>query len=149
MTIEAQKLNTLPAKEFVLKRITQPNPIQETAGVLMEFGQFPFAVTLERPWINNEPNISCIPVGIYKCRPVFWKKHGFWTWQVMEVKGRTDIYVHGGSTKEHTLGCILVAESFIQLNNKPAIQDVHGFKEFLHLADPQKEDGIQLIIQWV
>ena len=62
--------------------------------------------TLERPWLDNAPNISCIPDGDYE---VHRDKHGRHTWfRVLDVKGRTAIEIHEGYKVEHSQGCILL-----------------------------------------
>ena len=43
---------------MILKRIALTE--RGTFGVLLDNG-VPFAVTLEREWMNNEPSVSCIP----------------------------------------------------------------------------------------
>ena len=35
---------------------------------IMVINEQPFCVTLERPWLNNEPMASCIPEGLYDCK---------------------------------------------------------------------------------
>ncbi len=38
-----------------------------TRGVLLVAGQVYY--TTERPWLDNEPNVSCVPVGSYRLEP--------------------------------------------------------------------------------
>lgn len=65
-------------------------------------------ITLERPWLDNIPNISCIPAGIYKFRR---DKHGRHKWFRLEhVEGRTDIEIHEGKSPADSLGCILMSK---------------------------------------
>ena len=63
--------------------------------------------TLERPWLNNQTSISCIPAGHYKFTR---DTHGRFQWfRVLDVPGRTNIEFHTGSKPEHSEGCILVS----------------------------------------
>lgn len=63
-------------------------------------------VTLERPWLNNQVSISCIPEGRYL---VHRDKNGrFQYYRLESVNGRTDIEFHGGVIPTHSEGCILV-----------------------------------------
>jgi hypothetical protein len=63
-------------------------------------------VTLERPWLNNQVSVSCIPEGVYKVKR---DKTGRFQWYRLEsVVGRTNIEIHGGVLPEHSEGCILV-----------------------------------------
>ena len=63
--------------------------------------------TLERPWLNNQTSISCIPAGNYKFTR---DTHGRFQWfRVLDVPDRTNIEFHTGSKPEHSEGCILVS----------------------------------------
>ena len=63
--------------------------------------------TLERPWLDNKPNVSCIPAGIYKFRR---DTHGRFQWfRVLDVPGRTHIELHEGTKPSHSEGCILMS----------------------------------------
>lgn len=108
-----------------------------TFGVLIDsISCEPFAVTLEPPWLNNQVNLSCIPDDRYLCQRVNSPKFGN-TFQVTQVKNRTNIVFHKGNIDDDTRGCILVGEQFERLNNKPAVlASKKGFNEFLsRLAD--------------
>lgn len=79
-------------------------------GILRIDGVFT-CLTLERPWQNNEKDVSCIPLGIYNCRRVKNRTtHGGMeipvTYEV-EVLGRTGILFHVGNSLKDTRGCIL------------------------------------------
>ncbi|MGA9851831.1 MAG: DUF5675 family protein [Gammaproteobacteria bacterium] len=36
--------------------------------------------TMELPWADNEPDQSCVPVGVYVLMPYYSPRHGRWTW---------------------------------------------------------------------
>lgn len=93
---------------LTLKRIAATD--DGTFGVLLSDGR-PFAVTLERPWLDNRRGESCIPTGDYTCLRVHSPKFGY-TWMVQDVVGRSDILFHAGNTWADSHGCILVAEKF-------------------------------------
>ena len=62
--------------------------------------------TLERPWLDNQVGISCIPEGTYE---VHRDRHGRHTWfKVIDVKGRTFIEIHEGYKVSHSAGCLLL-----------------------------------------
>jgi hypothetical protein len=63
--------------------------------------------TYELPWRDNERNISCIPSGIYDCRIRYSSTKGR-SFEVLNVKDRSDILIHVGNTHVDTEGCILV-----------------------------------------
>lgn len=73
--------------------------------------------TLELPWRDNKPFISCIPQGIYNCKRYSSSKYPK-AWQICNVPDRDRILIHAGnfasvvnlqrSYKSDTEGCILV-----------------------------------------
>lgn len=79
-------------------------------GIMLVDGKF-FACTLERPWVHNESNISCIPEGNYKARKYSSKRHGK-TLIIEGVINRTGILFHVGNTSEDSEGCILLGDNF-------------------------------------
>lgn len=94
----------------------------------------PFAVTLEPEDKGNQKNISCIPEGMYYCKPVNSPKFG-WTYEVVDVPNRSNILFHKGNREGDTEGCILVGESFGELDGKTAILDSKGgYNEFREKA---------------
>ena len=130
-------------KTLTIKRISE---IEDgTFGVLLD-GKTPFAVTLERNWLDNQANVSCIPVGSYRCVRRLYRKHGYWTFEVMGVPGRTSILVHSGNTEDDSMGCILIGESFGGLKSKVAIlSSKEAFLEFMERLKGQ--DEFMLVIE--
>lgn len=64
--------------------------------------------TLERPWLNNQNHVSCIPSGTYKGRVLPSPHFGIDLPELLDVPGRDQILIHAGNTIEDTKGCILV-----------------------------------------
>lgn len=67
--------------------------------------------TLERPWKDNEPNVSCIPLGKYQ---------GTWSWSpalkrfaylIHPVEKRSGIRVHSANVASQIQGCIALGEA--------------------------------------
>jgi len=103
-----------------------------TYGVLIQ-GDTPFAVTLERPWLDNRPNVSCIPAGHYECHRVQSPKFGD-TFEIANVHGRSSILFHKGNIMDDSHGCVLIGESFNPVLGKSGItRSGDGFAEFLSL----------------
>ena len=114
-------------KTLFLKRIAFTS--DGTFGVLIAGA--PFALTCEREWLDNKPDVSCIPSGTYICKRVNSPRFGN-TFEVMFVKGRTNILFHSGNTEDDSKGCILVGEEFGDVNGKAAVlSSKKGFAEFL------------------
>lgn len=79
-------------------------------------------VTLELPWRDNAPQMSCIPEGIYPVRSRETTKFGL-HYHVQDVPGRSWILFHPGNYTYQLLGCILPGAAFAMLD-KDAIPDI-------------------------
>ena len=67
--------------------------------------------TLELPWKNNEPRVSCIPEGTYTCEMRESPKFG-WRYILRGTEpDRTYILIHPGNYPRNTYGCILLGAS--------------------------------------
>ena len=104
----------------------------------------PFALTLERQWLDNRSNVSCIPAGTYKCVRVNSPKFGN-TFEVTNVPKRTHILFHKGNIDDDSHGCILIGEKFGMIGGSAGIQaSAEGFNEFMSIMNG--EVGFRLII---
>ncbi len=79
-----------------------------TFGV-MSGGEF-WAYTCEDPWLDNEANISCIPLGVYTVVRHPTEKHPQ-GWLLTNVPERYAIMIHPGNNTDDTQGCILLGDS--------------------------------------
>lgn len=123
-------------KDIVLRRVSSNT--KGTFGVLMD-NEAPFAVTLERPWLGNQSNVSCIPPGVYVCRRVDSPKFGD-TFEVTGVPGRSHILFHKGNRVDDSHGCILVAEEFGKLGDEIAIlSSGRGYGELMSKLEGSSE----------
>ena len=109
-----------------------------TYGVLMNEG-IPFALTLERPWLENMPNVSCILPGSYKAVRHLSPRFGETLW-LQDVPGRSEILFHKGNRDDDSQGCILIGESFNHVLGEPGItRSEEGFREFLSILEGRNE----------
>lgn len=116
-------------REFHLIRISHLK--DETLGVFLD-NDLPFCLTLERPWLGNRRNISCIPGDSYICKRVMSPKFGN-TFAVDSVRGRSHILFHKGNISEDTHGCIILGEEFNSMSGKNMLRSSGvAFAEFLH-----------------
>jgi len=74
---------------------------------------------MEKPWRDNQKNISCIPEGNYWCKPHDGKHKE--TWVVMDVPDRNGIVFHIGNTERDTGGCILPGTTIGNLGGLRAV----------------------------
>jgi hypothetical protein len=127
-----------------------------TFGLLNVNGMVLF--TLEDEWRNNEQNISCIPSGLYPLRRTIYQKHGYPTYEIADVPGRTRILIHPGNTEEHSEGCVLLG-SYVGIMQVNYDEETHGprkklavlksrqaFDMFMHAMNGKQEDTI--VIRW-
>ena len=87
--------------KLILKRSQRPNC---TIGELSN-GMY----VLERPWLNNAHDISCIPSGTYTCVRINSPKFGV-VFEVTNVPDRSHILIHNGNTVEDCKGCLLIGK---------------------------------------
>jgi len=133
-------------KSLELRRIATGK--QGTFGAL-KFDNTPFAVTLEREWLDNQTNISCIPSGEYICKRVYSPKFGK-TFEVQGVEWRSHILFHKGNLNDDSHGCILVGESFGYLGKDQGIIDSSaGFSEFMALLKEDSEFRLIIVNDWL
>lgn len=101
-------------------------------GVLLIDGM-PRLLTLELPWKDNLPTLSCIPEGEYLCnRRKSSKTNSDYTYEVLNVPERSGVLFHWGNTTRDTEGCILVGNAIGSIGVTPVILDSKsGFLKFM------------------
>ncbi len=93
---------------------------QYTQGTLTLPGLGFSCFTLERPWLNNQTNISCIPAGLYDLQIRMSPRFGRVYW-VLSVQNRSYILIHSGNLVKHTHGCILLGRKRGYLHGERAV----------------------------
>ncbi len=78
---------------------------------------------LERPWKNNQRNLSCIPAGDYTVTFMERSASGKYrnVYHIQGVEGRSGILIHSGNTVNHTLGCLIVGKRRGWLGRRRAV----------------------------
>lgn len=125
-------------KSMLLKRFAIND--DGTFGVLIDEND-PFCLTVERPWLNNQKNISCIPDGTYTCKRVQSPKFGD-TFEVTGVPGRDEILFHRGNVSDDSHGCIILGHGLEIIKGKEGI-DSTGM-EFLEFK--KRTEGLDQFI---
>ena len=108
--------------ELKLTRIYQPDC---TIGIINHNSGFR-CVSLELPYINNQPFLSCVPEGLYWCAKRVSHKNG----QVFELENvinRSAIQCHPGNYTRQIEGCILPGEAIKDID-RDGILDVTNSK---------------------
>jgi hypothetical protein len=81
------------------------------------------AKILERPWLNNEHNISCIPEGIYIVRKNPPKESRPYTYfRFDHVEGRNNILIHRGNETADSKGCLLACSRFTNSDHPEGLE---------------------------
>ncbi len=73
-------------------------------------------VTLELPWKNNKVNESCIPEGYYNAYKLIDHPSFLNCFSIPDVSGRSEIMAHSGNYTSNSQGCILIANSIIDID---------------------------------
>ena len=79
--------------------------------------------TMERPWKNNESNVSCIPSGVYPVDSLPQSSSGKYhnVFHVKDVPDRTGILIHNGNLVSHSKGCIILGLRKGYIGGEPAV----------------------------
>lgn len=101
--------------------------------------------TVERPWLDNKSNVSCIPEGTYALKMrdsgvVTRSTGGAYSrgWEVTNVKGRSFIMIHPGNTLEDLQGCISPGKALGAVNGKWGVLSSRpAFDELMSLLKGQ------------
>lgn len=89
--------------------------------------------TLERPWLNNRVNQSCISAGTYDVDFLPRSSSGKYrnVFCLRSVPGRSGILIHSGNTVNHSKGCLIIgkrrgvlAAKRAVLNSKTALYEL-------------------------
>ena len=64
-----------------------------------------FCYTIEKPWLENQTDISCIAPGTYVCKWQWSPKHNCNLYHVLDAN-RTAIEIHSANVQYQLLGCI-------------------------------------------
>lgn len=111
----------------LLKR-TESNDKQTLGDLTISYKGKTFnCKVLEPAWKNNQKNISCIPKGLYKVKPHYSEKFGKVYW-VQDVENRSYIYFHVGNYYKDTLGCLLVGDSYSDINKDGYLDVINSRK---------------------
>ena len=79
--------------------------------------------TIERPWLGNAANISCIPSGSYTCKFIKRSASGKYrnVYHIIGVPGRSGILIHAGNLVRHSRGCVILGTRHGKLVNRQAV----------------------------
>jgi hypothetical protein len=91
--------------------------------------------TIELPWLDNKPFVSCIPDGEYELVKHISPRFGNCL-KVLDVPDRTDILIHPGNYagsinpntgKSDLLGCIAPGQNFTDIDGDGLVDITNSF----------------------
>ena len=62
--------------------------------------------TVEQPWKDNAPSVSCIPHGAYRLALDRYHKGGYPAYHLLDVPNRARIIIHKANRADELEGCI-------------------------------------------
>lgn len=108
----------------------------------------PFAVrTLERPWLGNAHNVSCIPKGTYHCSVSHLGTMNIQAYLLESVIGRSGIFIHPGNYLKDTEGCILVGSAYADINGDGYTDIINSRATFKLIMDVMAGKAFTLVIK--
>lgn len=100
----------------------------ETFGMLTADVIDTHIFTIERPWLDNQNGISCIPIGTYECEQFDSPSKGD-VWLLKGTGKRSMIEIHSANFAHELRGCIAPGDSMgsikgvaAVLNSKPTME---------------------------
>jgi hypothetical protein len=104
--------------------------------------------TIERPWNNNEPNISCIPTGVYALWPARFNKGDYEVYEILNVPGRTEVKIHIATTMDDVLGCVGLGKALGFYRDKwCVIHNKAAFNEFMDECKANPDECKSIVIR--
>jgi hypothetical protein len=91
---------------------------------------------LERPWLNNQSDVSCIPAGVYDAIWSFQGDLNEWHYELQNTGIRKGIFMHEGDFYYNSQGCLLLGVHPSDINadgqidvtsSKPTVADFEAF----------------------
>lgn len=96
--------------------------------------------SLELAWRDNQPNVSCIPASEYICK---WTRsnrlsnltgHDVFTYEVLNVPGRSGIRIHSANYFFQLLGCIALGDAHKDINIDGNLDVIHSGNTITYFA---------------
>ena len=113
-------------------------------GIIGRMGEW---YTLERRWLDNAPNISCIPAGAYRAYRSFYNRGGYPCFELASVPKRHHILIHVGNTEDDSAGCILLGTGVGVVKNKVAVINSRNAHDYFIGVAMKGEDEFMLKIE--
>lgn len=73
--------------------------------------------SLERGWLDNQKNVSCVPAATYNAVVEYSPKFNRDLWELKGVPGRSECKFHAANYWNQLNGCIALGKEFKDINN--------------------------------
>ncbi len=104
------------------------------------------AISLERGWLGNERNISCVPTGTYKVKHEYSFKFKTHLWELKDVPNRSECKFHSANFWFQLNGCIALGDTLRDIN-KDGYRDVlNSSKTMAKFHEVLKNDSIVTLV---
>lgn len=90
--------------------------------------------SIERGWLDNERNVSCIPTGMYLVKKEYSPRFKKDLWEIYDVPNRSECKFHAANYARQLNGCIALGETRLDID-KDGQQDVTNSKETMRKFD--------------
>lgn len=68
-------------------------------------------MSLELPWLDNKPQVSCVPEGEYQIKYEYSNKFKRFLWELKGVPNRSEIKIHPANNVYELEGCIALGRN--------------------------------------
>lgn len=127
------KIDLIRLKESKTRTLGIMLLLDENDNIIRNF------MTLELPYLNNQKNISSIPLGTYTCSHRTSLKYGEHL-LLENVPDRSMILIHAGNYVKDTSGCILVGTELNNINGEPEMEIINSKLALQRLIDLTKDE---------
>ncbi len=74
-------------------------------------------VGIELPWQGNQPNVSCVPPGMYRAFAVKRASNGRYAIWLQDVKNRSQVMIHTANFVRQLRGCLAPGREWKDIDN--------------------------------
>ncbi len=101
--------------------------------------------TIERPWLENTPFVSCVPEGTYDIQLDRYHAEDYPAYELLNVVGRTEIKIHAANVSNELAGCIAPGLDETFMKSRWAISSSKAtLAQFMEMMGDRKRDVLKI-----
>jgi hypothetical protein len=129
---------------LLLKLVRLSELEDSTLGIVL-LDNKPLWKTIELPWRDNQPMVSCIPTGEYTAVKYSSPKFGR-ALHIVDVPGRSAILIHPANMASELHGCIAPGLNFGTMEGRPCVwESKKAMERILDAARNFEEIKIRIV----